>query len=216
MKHLRCLGVWLTTTALTGALGVLDLRAIGGLDSDRPFADLLTRLCGVVLLGCLAWGWLGATAVVLTALRHPPTLGRLGWVPLGWRRLVLGACGVALTAGVAAPTLATPALATPGPVRLDPPAATTAVGSADVASGSATLVGAERPAEHTTEHAAPAIVVSPGDSLWRLAAERLDPAASDAEITATWHRLYRANRAVVGSDPDLIEPGQRLAPPRNW
>jgi nucleoid-associated protein YgaU len=203
--------VWLATTALAGALGTLDLHAIGGLDSDRPFADLLTRLCGVVLLGCLAWGWLGATAVVMTALRHAPAPGRLRWVPLGWRRLVLGACGVALTAGAAAP-----ALATPGPVRLDPPAATTAVGSADVASGSATLVGAERPAEHTTEHAAPAIVVSPGDSLWRLAAERLDPAASDAEITATWHRLYRANRAVVGSDPDLIEPGQRLAPPRNW
>jgi hypothetical protein len=211
MKYLRCLSVWLATTALAGALGTLDLHAIGGLDSDRPFADLLTRLCGVVLLGCLAWGWLGATAVVMTALRHAPAPGRLRWVPLGWRRLVLGACGVALTAGAAAP-----ALATPGPVRLDPPAATTAVGSADVASGSATLVGAERPAEHTTEHAAPAIVVSPGDSLWRLAAERLDPAASDAEITATWHRLYRANRAVVGSDPDLIEPGQRLAPPRNW
>ncbi|WP_373466066.1 hypothetical protein [Streptomyces sp. V3I8] len=26
----------------------------------------------------------------------------------------------------------------------------------------------------------------------------------------TWQRLYAANRAVVGGDPDVIVPGQRL------
>lgn len=205
MNHLRCLVVWLAATTLSGALGALDLHALGGLGSGQPFADLLTRLCGLVLLGCLGWGWLGATAVVVTALRRPASPGRLPWVPLAWRRLVLGACGVALTAGVAAP-----ALATPGPVRLDPPAAAPVRPAAD-----AEVVAAPaRPA--VAEHTTAAIVVSPGDSLWRLAAERLDPAASAAEITASWHRLYDANRAVVGVDPDHIEPGQRLTPPRGW
>lgn len=205
MKHLRCLGVWLAMTALAGALGALDLQALRGpgLDSGQPFADLLTRLCGLVLLGCLGWGWLGATAVVLMALRPSgrPAAGRLRWVPLGWRRLVLGACGLALTAGVASP-----AIATPGPVRLDPP----------TAGSTATASPASLAAPTLAEHAAPAIVVSPGDSLWRLAAERLDPAAGDAQIAITWHRLYRANRSVVGADPDHIEPGQHLTPPRGW
>jgi hypothetical protein len=203
MKRLRCLGVWLALTAGACALGALDLHALGGpgLDSGQPFADLLTRLCGLVLLGCLGWGWLGTTAVVVAALRRPASPGRIPWVPLGCRRLVLGACGIALTAGVAGP-----ALATPGPVRLDPPAATVSASEHSV----------EHPVEHPVERAAVPIVVSPGDSLWRLSAERLDPSADDAEIDATWHRLYRANRAVIGADPDHIEPGQRLTPPRGW
>ena len=29
-----------------------------------------------------------------------------------------------------------------------------------------------------------------------------------------WHRIYRANRAVIGADPDLIQPDQRLRLPR--
>jgi nucleoid-associated protein YgaU len=28
-----------------------------------------------------------------------------------------------------------------------------------------------------------------------------------------WHRTYAANRQVVGTDPDLIHPGQRLVLP---
>jgi hypothetical protein len=214
MNHLRCLGVWLTTTALAGTLAVLDLAALRGLAPDRSFADLLTRLCGLVLLGCLGWGWLGATAVVVTALRRPSAPARVRWVPLGWRRLVLGACGVALTAGVAAP-----AMATPGPVRIDPPAAAAGSGAGTdttAADGEATAHEAALATPTAAARVAPPIVVSAGDSLWRLAAERLDPTASDASIDVTWHRLYDANRAVIGADPDHIEPGQRLTPPRGW
>jgi nucleoid-associated protein YgaU len=57
------------------------------------------------------------------------------------------------------------------------------------------------------------IVVRAGDSLWTLAARRLGPTASEAEIAAAWPRLYAANRAVIGTDPGLIHPGQRLVPP---
>ena len=44
--------------------------------------------------------------------------------------------------------------------------------------------------------------VTPGDSLSGIAA--------DQHVQGGWQRLYAANRAVVGDDPDLIFPGQRL------
>jgi hypothetical protein len=57
------------------------------------------------------------------------------------------------------------------------------------------------------------VVVRRGDTLWSLAAARLRPSATPAEIDAEWRRWYAANRAVVGADPDLILPGQRLRAP---
>lgn len=60
--------------------------------------------------------------------------------------------------------------------------------------------------------AADAHVVVPGESLWSIVRER-SPAADDAEVADQVRRWYRANRAVIGSDPDLIHPGQRLDPP---
>jgi nucleoid-associated protein YgaU len=57
------------------------------------------------------------------------------------------------------------------------------------------------------------VVVHPGDSLWSLAAHELGPDASAAEIAARWPEWYAANRQVIGSDPDLILPGQVLRVP---
>ncbi len=57
------------------------------------------------------------------------------------------------------------------------------------------------------------VVVRRGDTLWGIAARHLAPGASDAAIAAEWPRWYVANRDVVGADPDLILPGQRLTPP---
>ncbi|MFI8370636.1 transglycosylase family protein [Streptomyces sp. NPDC085466] len=53
--------------------------------------------------------------------------------------------------------------------------------------------------------------VTPGDSLSAI--------ARDERVGGGWKRLYEINRKVVGDDPDLILPGQRLtlriaAPPR--
>ena len=52
-----------------------------------------------------------------------------------------------------------------------------------------------------------------GDTLWSIARRHLGPDASDAEVAREWPRWYAANRAVIGDDPDLILPGQQLAPP---
>ncbi|WP_411080187.1 transglycosylase family protein [Streptomyces sp. cmx-18-6] len=63
-----------------------------------------------------------------------------------------------------------------------------------------------RPAEATPTHVPgkrDAYTVASGDSLSGIA---------DAQrVRGGWQRLYEANRTVVGEDPDLIFPGQRLA-----
>lgn len=51
------------------------------------------------------------------------------------------------------------------------------------------------------------------DSLWLLGARRLGAQASDADIAAYVPELYRANRDVIGDDPDLVRPGQQLTLP---
>ena len=92
------------------------------------------------------------------------------------------------------------------------------------------MSGAGRPcatsSEHTTESApGPGaarrtrvdqdgeIVVRRGDTLWSLAERHLGPGVTDGEIVAEWPRWFAANRAVIGSDPDLLLPGERLRPP---
>ncbi|MDQ4125019.1 MAG: LysM peptidoglycan-binding domain-containing protein, partial [Actinomycetota bacterium] len=63
------------------------------------------------------------------------------------------------------------------------------------------------PAERRQWHA-----VLPGDTLWSIAAERLG--TDDVRrIARYWPRIHRANREVIGANPDLIRPGQVLELP---
>jgi nucleoid-associated protein YgaU len=55
-----------------------------------------------------------------------------------------------------------------------------------------------------------AVVVRPGDTLWTLAEHDLPAGATDRQVSARWHAVYRRNRGVIGPDPDLILPGQVL------
>lgn len=57
------------------------------------------------------------------------------------------------------------------------------------------------------------IVVVRGDTLWDIAARHLGPGATTEQIAAEWPRWWAANADVIGRDPDLILPGQRLQPP---
>ncbi len=101
----------------------------------------------------------------------------------------------------ASPTSASPTGDPPGtPDGADPP------GAPERSSGSD---------EARPEGGAPRcrVVVAAGDSLWtialgRLAATGTEP--SEDQVTAATARLYAANRGVVGPDPDLVRPGQRL------
>jgi hypothetical protein len=58
-----------------------------------------------------------------------------------------------------------------------------------------------------------AVVVRPGDTLWAIAARSLPVGATDAEIARACTRWHAANRDVIGDDPNLIFPMQRLVPP---
>ncbi|WUK17066.1 LysM peptidoglycan-binding domain-containing protein [Kitasatospora sp. NBC_00374] len=44
--------------------------------------------------------------------------------------------------------------------------------------------------------------MNPGDTLSGIADAR--------HLAGGWQQLYQANQAVIGADPDLIEPGQVL------
>jgi len=58
--------------------------------------------------------------------------------------------------------------------------------------------------------------VVPGDTLWDIArgvlAKTVDEPTS-IDVAHFWPRIYAANRAVIGEDPDLILPGQILVIP---
>ncbi|MFI8521190.1 transglycosylase family protein [Streptomyces sp. NPDC085481] len=70
----------------------------------------------------------------------------------------------------------------------------------------AALPAQRKPASSATPTTVPTVremyTVTPGDSLSAI--------ARDQHVRGGWQRLYEANRRVVGSDPDLIYPGQRL------
>lgn len=55
-------------------------------------------------------------------------------------------------------------------------------------------------------------VVAPGDALWSIAARALGT-DEPRRIARYWPRIHRLNRAVIGSDPSLIYPGQVLRLP---
>jgi hypothetical protein len=156
---------------------------------------LLLALAAWVLLGCAAWAVLiGIAAVVETtsAGRLPAT----AWVgcPRSLRRLLLAGLGVALVGAGPLQPSATASAGEPLPVPARP------VGTVQAANGADPL---------------PGVLVRPGDSLWRIAERRLHSSASADEVVTLVHRLHQRNRGVIGPDPDLIRPGQRLAvPPR--
>lgn len=228
----RCLLVWLSVSAVAAGLMTLlvgppaaAVAQLSAVDPRRagpvgaPFDELLVWLCALAAACCVAWLW-----VVVTLVSAQAACGRgdqaLPGVPAAVRRAVLLACGLALVGGLAAP-----ALATPGSVHADGTGRTTSVvldglPLPDRATGGA---GARRPAAGRPSTPVPvpapastardpSYVVRPGDSLWRITESRLrshDPAA----VAAGVRELHDLNRGVVGDDPDLIQPGQRLELP---
>ena len=57
------------------------------------------------------------------------------------------------------------------------------------------------------------VVVQSGDTLWAIARARLGSSADVATTAREVDRWHATNREVIGGDPDLIHPGQRLDPP---
>lgn len=71
--------------------------------------------------------------------------------------------------------------------------------------------------EQAPSHGAPAAtstyLVLAGDSLWTITESLLGAEATTQDIATQWPRLYQANIGLIGSDPDLINPGTALLVP---
>ncbi|MBB3040867.1 LysM peptidoglycan-binding domain-containing protein [Nocardioides sp. LMS-CY] len=200
----RSLAVWTVVTAAAAAAVAWLLPVAAGPPAPAAgFDEVLVRICAVVALGAVAWLWLTTGVTIAAALRGRDGCAR--GVPDPVRRVVLAACGLALTGGL----VAGPAHATPGR-----PYEGRTVGPATVVAGLPLPDRAVAPAaEPDSPSGLGRVVVSPGDSLWAIAARRLGPGASNAEIDAEWRRIYAVNRSEIGADPDLITPAQRLRMP---
>jgi len=211
--------VWLLASAALVGLGcslLPDLTAAAGVARDQrvAFDQALVWASEAVLLTCAAWLWLVTGVVSIDAARGR-TVARAG-VPAGLRRLLLTACGAALLATVTVPAGAAPGTgagdrSAPGVVvrGLPLPDRATAAGHVGLL-----LARQARAADHRPAPADPVAVVRPGDTLWSLARSDLPPGAEDTAVALRWRQIYRANRQVIGPDPDLIQPAQRLHLPR--
>jgi hypothetical protein len=215
----RCFWVLLTVTAGTAVLMALllpDGLTLGasirtGAVAREPFDEVLVHACEVAVCGCAAWLWL-ATVVMTADVARGRKRNTLG-VPRAWRRLVLAACGVGLAAGLGAPAHAGDGS---GASRVEglplPDRATTMTHVSQVFARAAAHQSSVQ--EGGASDARPqVVVVRPGDTLWDLARAELPPGADDATVAAHVRRIHRANRAVIGANPDLIRPHQRLRMP---
>ncbi|MEU2021713.1 transglycosylase family protein, partial [Streptomyces sp. NPDC016469] len=75
----------------------------------------------------------------------------------------------------------------------------------------ATLSSRRTQTERAAPAASPTTVPGKRDSYTVTPGDSLSGIASDQHLQGGWQRLYAANRRVVGDDPDLIFPGQRLS-----
>lgn len=226
----------------TAGLGYAACTLAADLRPGRPELDPVLGLAAS-LLAWLVLTWLAvATAAEVLAAgtdglrqsgRHPRAAR---WAPVVARRLagvLLGAglAGVATAAAPAGALTGRPVSSVTAPAVVGPTVENPAVASLGVDRPGRDLAGwtPDRPAVPATSRPSPVhlvasrprpetaveelVVVRRGDTLWDIAARRLGPGATAAEIAAEWPRWYAANRVVIGADPDLLRPGQRLQPP---
>jgi hypothetical protein len=186
--------------ALPGSVGRLARRA----------ALVASPVMARRLLDLLVGGTLLAQATLAT-MPEPPSGPRTGAVPITQTasRTLSGAFDRAASRSGPPVTSAEPVRARPSPRRSAAPLPPWLGGGPSTSHDAATPHGSRRGLAP-----APGYTVEPGDTLWGIAAARLAPAErSPAGVHRYWQEIYRANRAVVGADPNLIRPGMRLAAP---
>jgi len=214
------------------ALTVLSLAAAALTWRLRPASPILAGTPdAAVVAGCawLAWALAGylSVAVAAVAASHlvAPLGGCWGWLvrltPSRLRQVVDRTVMVGLATAVAGVAVAIPAGAathhdavTP---HIDRPVTTTALDWPGLTTPPAAArhpVAKLAPTRPTSRASRPGdVVVRPGDSLWSIAAGRLGSTASAGSTSIAWRQWYAANRSVIGDDPSLIYPGERLRPP---
>lgn len=165
--------------------------AIGDLQGPS-FPEALLALGSLVQLTVSVWVVL---IVALTLVHAPGPVLRAVAPPLLRRALFAGAAGALVL----------------GPAHADPQSAPSRSTTHD-------LVGLRLPDRPVTgvvpaTNRSATVVVRPGDTLWAIAARSLPADADDAAIARACARWHGANRDVIGADPHLIFPMQRLITP---
>jgi nucleoid-associated protein YgaU len=177
------------------------------------FDTALTRGALVSLAVAASWSLFVVLAIALEAR----TGGRVRVAahtgcPPALRAWLLGAF-VALFAGIA-PAQASDSGPPSGPHAGPHTDRHTIAGSAEpIATALEGLPLPDRPTSRPGRRAPTVIarvVVRPGDSLWRIARDRLPVTATDVDVSRAVDSLYAANRQQIGPDPDRIRPGQHL------
>lgn len=193
--------------ALAGLLVVLTQPAVReARGAHAGFADLLAAAAAVG-----AW-------LVLLRFALAAGLAVLGWVPGAFGRAAGAAClrvtPVALRAGarwvIGGALLGAPAVV--GPSAIADPGSGLPVLDRVVTAPAVTAPAVPGPAPATRPGVTP-VVVRAGDSLWGIADRALPAGHGPGDVARAWPRWYAANQAVIGADPGLIHPGQRLLPP---
>lgn len=176
-----------TAAALSVCLLGPDARAAGAAVAGTDFPRALIGLCTLLQLSLS--GWIVLVVGVSMTCRSPRLMRALA-PRLMRHALFVGAVGTL--------TLV--------PAHADPAAAP---GQAPAHE----LTGLRLPDRPIGREPSPAVVVRAGDTLWAIAAASLPDGSSDADIAIACARWHSANREVIGDDPDLIFPAQRLSPP---
>lgn len=175
-----------------------------------------THLAAAALWCALVWLGVGLAAALAASLP-----GAVGSAATAVARVALPRIALRVVAGtigagtVLAPTAAH--AADPPPVM--PMSTPTPAVAAPTLPGLGTVIGSPAPAPGRPPAAQPSpdagstVVVRPGDSLWSIAVAALPAGAPQHRIAFAVAECYRANTAVIGSDPDLLRPGQIIRLP---
>ncbi|WP_420112614.1 LysM peptidoglycan-binding domain-containing protein [Pseudactinotalea sp.] len=193
---------------------------------------------GVLAIGVLLVSWYLATAVAALVCLVARSAGR-AWVageqrisglgaPFARRLLLTGGSAAVVAAAAIAPAAAGPIPATAVSVSSGPVATladdlgwgadddqheTTSEDTEDEDDDEPPAPSGTPAEPASTTDVSETYTVTAGDSLWHIAADHLPESSTDADIAAAWPDWYADNHDVVGSDPDLIHPGQVLTVP---
>jgi len=195
---------WLAVVALSWAWSALPGRvgAAGALVRMRVTPAVVRRvaevglgvtLAGAGALGTATPGWAQSSAAPRVSAQ-------------GWHGQTSTSPGTPGESAVQPPLAALPSLDWPATPTPDPP---TPVGL-PAPEPTERAVPAPSPARGPTS---PRWTVRPGDTLWEMTSHALGPGAGDALVARWWPRYWAENRRVIGPDPDLIRPGERLVFP---
>jgi nucleoid-associated protein YgaU len=184
----------------------------------------------VAVLGALLSLWMGLGVALSALAALPGALGQASGVlaariaPAAARKVVAVVLGTTLTAALAPGTAVVStdqAASRPASVSVSQiafgalPDAAPDASFRWVSEATPAADAAPPPSWSPDRHPSPEsrVEVRRGDTLWSIAAHRLGPSASGADIDAEWRRWFAANRKVIGDDANRIAPGELLIPP---